>query len=129
MCLDVFKKDGIIMLGCGSVGFTLAILKCSCSELIESSTPSEIPTEYINIPSKGINSVSFRADGRLIVTGGWDGSIRLFRLKTLTPLAVLNTPHTEGIQSIAFTMVENGFHYFAAGSKDSRISIWNMYNK
>lgn len=43
----------------------------------------------VELRRQGIADVAIRADGRLLATAGWDGRVRLYRLRTGQPLAVL----------------------------------------
>ncbi|KAK9763781.1 Astra associated protein 1 Asa1 [Basidiobolus ranarum] len=93
------------------------------------------------IKHHGVSDVKFRSDSRIIATAGWDSKIRVFSVKTLKPLAILNF-HRASIYTIGFTQVddnqaserdESGLiidkpkNYLAAGSKDGRISLWQIY--
>jgi guanine nucleotide-binding protein subunit beta-like protein 1 len=80
----------------------------------------------------GVSCVELRSDCELFAAGCWDSQIRLYRWRQPVPLAVL--PFHEGsVNSIAFcptaTAAATGSvsGQFAAGSKDCRISMWNMY--
>ena len=59
-----------------------------------------------------------------MATAGWDSRIRLFGVKKLRPLAVLDL-HKESIQSVTFSLDGT----LAAGSKDKTISLWILYQK
>ena len=41
------------------------------------------------IATEGSSSTSYRSDGKLLVTGHWDNTVRLFDAKKLKPLALL----------------------------------------
>ncbi|ORY07733.1 WD40 repeat-like protein [Basidiobolus meristosporus CBS 931.73] len=75
------------------------------------------------IKHHGVSEVRFRSDGRIIATAGWDSKIRVFSTKTLKPLAILNF-HRGSIYTVGFTRPEN---YLVAGSKDGRVSWWQIY--
>lgn len=54
--------------------------------------------------------------------------IRVWSWKKLKPLAVL-TYHTETVNSLDFSpWLEGKGHLMAAGSKDTHISVWSLYN-
>lgn len=102
----------------------------------------------------GQQDLSIRSDGRVFATAGWDKNIRVFSAKTLKELAVLQW-HQEGCYAIAFADVDpsttntetsqavvsnamekfkrdrdekiHNTHWLAAGSKDGKISLWDVY--
>ena len=76
----------------------------------------------IQITNPGINCVRFRDDGKIVLTGGWDGQVRIYSGKTLRPLAVL-TCHKESVSCVSFSKEQS----FLAGSKDGAISSWSVY--
>lgn len=80
--------------------------------------------ETISLVNAGINCVKIRQrDSKLVATGGWDAKIRLFGLKKVKPLAVLDF-HKDAINTVSFSN-EN---LLVCGSNDTIISFWNIYN-
>lgn len=100
-----------------------------------------------SIKKHGLAAVDIRSDGKILATGGHDGRlvhgglatmwafadsnffvrIRVFSLKTLKPLAIMNY-HRDSAYAVAFGPVkENAEHWLLGGSKDGRISLWNIY--
>lgn len=75
----------------------------------------------IDIPFPGCNAVAIRSDGKLFVTGGWDGKLRYFSLKTGKLLAIIDH-HFDAISSITFTS-----NSLLAASSDGTISLWTLY--
>ncbi|XP_065887298.1 uncharacterized protein [Dysidea avara] len=82
----------------------------------------------ISLHNKGTSSVAIRHDRRIITTGGWDGRLNLFGCKKGKPLATLNY-HTENITSLDYSSSSNSElnKIIACGSRDGRISLWNLY--
>ena len=76
----------------------------------------------IELPFPGFNTVSIRSDGKLFVTGGWDGKLRYFSMKSGKLLAIIDH-HFDSISDIKF---RNDFELFAA-SIDGTISLWTLY--
>ena len=74
------------------------------------------------ISNPGVGCVRFRPDGKLLVTGGWDGRVRAFGGKKQSPLVVLEH-HKESVQCAEFS--PEGL--LAVGSKDKHISVWSIY--
>lgn len=82
-----------------------------------------------NLTNAGIGCISINEEGTLCALGCWDGRIRYYSMKKLKLLAVL-IHHTECIQCITFVNKELSFcgnGLVAAGGKDTRISLWNLY--
>ena len=81
-----------------------------------------------DLPTKGISSLKIRSDGKILICGSWDSTVRLFSFKkpeNLKPLGALKF-HQNSIDCLA---VNNDTGIFAAGSSDGYISIWNVYNE
>ncbi|KAE8350418.1 WD repeat protein [Aspergillus coremiiformis] len=102
----------------------------------------------------GQQGVRIRSDGMVFATAGWDARIRVYSCRTMKELAVLKW-HKEGCYAVAFADVstsdssgaeitrEGEFslatmqrqraqkvqrtHWLAAGSKDGKISLWDIY--
>jgi len=84
----------------------------------------EVKKDFTGIPTPGTSSVKFRADGRILLSGHWDGTVRLWEVKkklNLKPVAVL-AHHTQSVFAVAF---KDGM--FATASKDSTIAVWSIY--
>ncbi|CAM9326096.1 unnamed protein product [Choristocarpus tenellus] len=80
-------------------------------------------TSTFHLDRPGTSCVEIRPDQKLFTLGGWDRRIRMFSWGTPRALAVLRC-HEGSVYSIDYSP-ENGI--FAAGSKDCRVSIWNVY--
>ena len=76
----------------------------------------------VEITNPGFNCLRLRSDNKLLATGCWDSSVRLFGCKRLKPLVVLSY-HNEAVQAISFGKDGEIF----VGSKDGQISNWNVY--
>lgn len=76
----------------------------------------------IELPFPGCNSVIIRSDGKLFVTGGWDGKLRYFSLKSGKLLAIIDH-HFDSITSIIF----KNDNSLLAASTDGTISLWTLY--
>ncbi|TKA65042.1 hypothetical protein B0A55_09116 [Friedmanniomyces simplex] len=104
----------------------------------------------------GQQSLVVRPDGRIFATAGWDGRVRVYSPRTMKELAVLKW-HKEGCYAVAFaaardedpeaeeavdgvavgkrelTVSEQRVrktkegHWLAAGSKDGKVSLWDVY--
>lgn len=87
------------------------------------------PVKYLKITNKGINSIAGRPDGKLVASGGSDGRVRLFSLKSLKALAVLAF-HKQTIETIKFSayLTEHKGHLLAAAGQDKLVTVWSVYN-
>lgn len=104
----------------------------------------------------GQQDLQIRSDGRIFATAGWDKHVRVYSVKTLKELAVLQW-HQEGCYALTFARVHSGpiftedenqaivqrsameklkrerdmkihnTHWLVAGSKDGKISLWDVY--
>lgn len=89
------------------------------------------PHKDIIITNPGVSCIQIRPDKKLVSVASWDKRIRLFSLKKLRPLAVLEG-HYKTIQDIMF--VEN---FYPSGKKkmimltgclEGKILFWDIYN-
>lgn len=87
------------------------------------------------IANSGVGSAGIRQDGKIAVTGGWDGRVRIFSWMNpakMKPLAVLQF-HSGSVETVAFTSQPPTTgrcttNLLAAGGKDSKVSLWSIYN-
>jgi len=80
-------------------------------------------TKEIKLTNKGINDLKIRQDQKILASGGWDSKIRIFSWKSKKQKAILNF-HSQSISTLAFPSTNNPL---IAGSKDNRITSWNIY--
>jgi WD40 repeat protein len=113
-------------------------------------------TKTVQTKHAGQQGLSVRSDGKIFATAGWDGRVRVYSVKTMKELAVLKW-HGEGCYAVSFAEVvdEGGdskqevsagelakraltvaqrreekartTHWLAAGSKDGKVSLWEIY--
>lgn len=108
------------------------------------------PSKQVNTRHAGQQSLRIRSDGKILATAGWDSKIRVYSSKSLKELAVLKW-HKEGCYSVAFALIQEehddgteqqianqsvaltrekkvqNTHWLAAGSKDGKVSLWDIY--
>ncbi|KAL9082196.1 MAG: hypothetical protein Q9159_006617 [Coniocarpon cinnabarinum] len=109
-------------------------------------TMKEVQTKH-----SGQQGLRVRDDARILATAGWDSKMRVYSSKTLKELAVLKW-HKEGCYALDFALVESqatdsslddttslqtpsmarekkarNTHWLAAGSKDGKVSLWDIY--
>ena len=122
------------------------------------------PIKISQTKHSGQQGLSYRSDGKVFATAGWDSQVRVYSGKTTKELAVLGW-HKTGCYATAFASVslsENlssedvdeqpdstavisksnphigtvqrrrdekaqSTHWFAAGAKDGKISLWDIY--
>jgi WD40 repeat protein len=102
--------------------------------LSEATAPQTVNTRHA-----GQQSVAIRSDGRIFATAGWDSHVRVYSCKTLKELAVLQW-HKVGCYAVALATVDTTgqhedsrtakartTHWIAAGAKDGKISLWDIY--
>jgi len=69
-------------------------------------------------------SVAFSADGKLIVSGSLDTTVRLWDAATGQPIGQPLTGHTETVTGVAFS--PDG-QRIVSGSADSTLHLWPNY--
>ena len=103
----------------------------------------------------GQQALTVRSDEKIVATAGWDSRIRVYSAKTLKELAVLKW-HKEGCYALSFATLYEPWdvlneragssmddeaqtmeqrrrakaettHWLAAGSKDGKVSLWDIY--
>lgn len=112
-------------------------------------------TQTLQTRHAGQQSLTLRSDNSIFATAGWDGRMRVYSAKTMKEVAVLKW-HREGCYAVAFADVQNdndddggdgggqlvkrqmtvaerrahktqSTHALAAGSKDGKVSLWEVY--
>lgn len=99
----------------------LAILGCTLA-FAQSVPVTDTPTRLLLGHTRLVNSVAFSADGKTIVSGSIDKSVRLWELETGKSIAVLQG-HTDQVSSVAFS--PDG-RFVASASRDKTIKIWDI---
>lgn len=114
-----------------------------------------MPLKILQTKHSGQQGLRIRNDGKIFATAGWDSKVRVYGTKGMKELAVLKW-HKEGCYSVAFAaIVEEKIetreeislverigtmtvqeqrtwkakttHWLAAGSKDGKVSLWDIY--
>ena len=62
--------------------------------------------------------------------GCWDNTVRLFSLKRESKLKALGALkfHTDSVDCVEFSWRNEAKILLAAGGKDGKVSIWDIYN-
>ncbi|KAI9694085.1 MAG: Guanine nucleotide binding protein (G protein), beta polypeptide 1-like [Bathelium mastoideum] len=106
----------------------------------------------IDTKHSGQQALTVRSDERILATAGWDSRVRVYSAKTLKELVVLKW-HKQGCYALSFAVLHGSVdtlyardgnapvqtvqrrrkaeaestHWLAAGSKDGKVSLWNIY--
>ena len=78
---------------------------------------------------KGVYSLAFSPDGRMLASASRDGSIKLWKLDSNNFLSLEQTienAHKKGVNSLAFS--PNG-NILATGGRDNTVKLWEKDNK
>jgi len=95
--------------------------------LISSATPLQVAhyvRTYLNrgpVHSFAVHSVVFSPDGRALASGGYDGTIRFWDVRTHRQLAMVE--EGEGIRSVAFS---SDGRVLASGGDDGTVRLWDV---
>ncbi|GAB6026713.1 Guanine nucleotide binding protein (G protein), beta polypeptide 1-like [Chamberlinius hualienensis] len=81
----------------------------------------------VTMTNAGSTCIKIHPQSIYVSVTSWDNNLRIFSWRKMKPLAVLNV-HLESIQSLAYG-TKGSDVVLAAGSKDGRVSLWNLYNK
>lgn len=112
----------------GSAGTVLTIAS-AWPEL--ASCKKSARSQKVTLKHPGVNAVAFRNDFKLLATAGWDNRVRIFSWPKIKPLAILES-HASAINCLAWSASLRSLgsiQLLAACSKDSRISLWSIYNE
>uniref|UniRef100_A0A1I8EFJ6 WD_REPEATS_REGION domain-containing protein n=1 Tax=Wuchereria bancrofti TaxID=6293 RepID=A0A1I8EFJ6_WUCBA len=117
------------VLACASFANTLAVSSVKSPLMLVSVRINEIVVEKeILFPQKtgGCSSLSFSNCGKELASGYWNGTVRINSVKTGAIRAVLDF-HSEIINYLCWTKIDGQRLLFVC-SKDTKLSIWNLYN-
>ena len=119
MCFDYNGNSNFGM--CGSSESELKHVALDRKE--NDSTIDLVSSSSISLVNPGLNCIKIRkTDSKIFSCGSWDSRIRVYGVKKLKLLAVLDF-HKEAINTIDFS----NSNLMAAGSNDGIISFWNLY--
>jgi len=62
----------------------------------------------------------------LIVAGGWDGTVRIWRLADGTPVGNPLTGHTGPVEAVAVGVLQNGTPVIVSGGNDGTVRVWRL---
>lgn len=117
---------------------------------VSASSLTKAAQKAVQTGHSGQQSLTIRRDSRIFATAGWDGRARVYSTKTLKELAVLKW-HKDGVYAVAFGSLSpvpdsakaptqktgrvaqareqktRETHWLAAGAKDGKISLWDIY--
>lgn len=122
---EIIFEERIFEESCTSADlFNETIVAVSAGKSVKIIRNFTTETDTIELPFPGFNAVAIRSDGKLFVTGGWDGKLRYFSMKSGKLLAIIDH-HFDSISDIKF---RNDFELLAA-CIDGTISLWTPLYK
>jgi predicted NACHT family NTPase len=74
--------------------------------------------------SSFVNSLAISPDGKILASGSWDKTIKIWNLETPELIGTL-TGHSDRVNSVA---ISNDGKMLVSGSSDETIKFWNLYN-
>lgn len=96
-------------------------------------------TATVDFPNPGLADITMRHDGRIFVTAGWDGRMRVFRYmqpkssptekgmkkgKSPGKLVAVLAYHQGGVNAVEFRRQDN---LLASASKDKTVAVWRTF--
>lgn len=145
LSLDITPKMGVF--------FTSGADAIIARHPLTSSDDSTLDNKILQSKHAGQQALTIRNDEKIFATAGWDGRIRVYSTQGMKELAVLKW-HQEGCYAIAFSDVQQlqhsanltnnvtvlarsvaekrdekarTTHWLVAGSKDGKVSLWDIY--
>ncbi|KAH8678641.1 WD repeat-containing protein [Tricladium varicosporioides] len=115
------------------------------------------PLKILQTKHSGQQGLRIRSDGKVYATAGWDSKVRVYSTKSMKELAVLkwhkegcyavafaniqheqaytDEPNEQSLEKKVGTMTvkeqriwkSRNTHWIAAGSKDGKVSLWDIY--
>lgn len=82
------------------------------------------PVRVLTKTKEGTGCAVYRADSKILITGGWDARVRLYDACGGEPLAILRE-HRKTVSCIATHPTKISF--FATAADDARIALWDLY--
>lgn len=73
----------------------------------------------------GVRAIAFSADGRLLASGGGDGTIRIWNIRKKNSEPVILPGHQKSVRALAFSPKRQ---ILASGSDDGTLRLWNLLN-
>ncbi|KAI8994471.1 WD40-repeat-containing domain protein [Pilobolus umbonatus] len=102
---------------------SIALSSSADNQIVKYSLVTGDIIKKITIKKAGLVAIEIRADNKIFTTGGYDGRIRVFSVKSMKPLAILSY-HKESVYTVAMGTKSN---WLLGGSEDHRISLWALY--
>lgn len=100
-------------------------------EIIELSKAGALSRrKRIILKNAGVSAIAIRPDAKIFATSGMDGLLRIFSLRSMCQLAVLEQ-HRNPVQDILYSpskiMAYDCLQLMAAAGKDGYVSLWDIY--
>ncbi len=102
---------------------TIAAIACGNSNIVILDLKSKTIINSFIAHNKSCNVVKFHPFDNLLLSGGWDGHLKLWGQDYELEISI--PAHNYAIYSIAFSPDKK---FFATGSRDKTIKIWNAIN-
>ncbi|CAG9533091.1 unnamed protein product [Cercopithifilaria johnstoni] len=117
------------ILACASFANTLAVSSVKSPLMVINVTTDGITVEkeiLFTQKAGGCSSLAFSNCGKELASGYWNGTVRINSVRTGAIRAVLDF-HSETINYLCWTKTDGQRLLFVC-SRDTKLSIWNLYN-
>jgi WD40 repeat protein len=84
--------------------------------------PAPTPQLTIEAHSTGVTTMAVSADAAYLLTGGTDGTVKVWEVRTGKPVRTINSAHPGGVKTVLYLLDSD--EYLTAGA-DKTVKVWD----